>query len=133
MSNPSTSLRERLIFQDVSVQVSAVAGVDPATTSLIAAKDEHTIVLRKITCIITTAAAKFWSFRTSNGTPVVLALLEASKDEGQYVFEFGEKGYTIPENEALVLATDGAGVAGIIIVDAHRRPAVGRALLPSQL
>lgn len=132
MTATPSALRERLIFQDVSVQVSAVAGVDPSAT-LIAAKDEHCNVIRKITVIVTTSAAQAWIFRTSNGTPVVLANLEASKDEGVYEFPFGEKGYLIPENEALNLAAGGAGVAGIIIVDAHRRPAPGRALTPSQL
>ncbi len=131
MSNPSTALRERLIFQDVSLQLSIVASGD-ASATLIAAKDQHTIIVRKITIIITTSHATALIFRTSNATPVILVNLEASKDEGIYTFEFGEKGYTIPENEALNLAT-GAGPAAIVIVDAHRRPGVGLALTPSQL
>lgn len=126
------NLRDHVLYQDCSVQLSAVAGVDPSAAPLIAAKDQYHITVRKITIIVTTSAAQAWLFRTSNGTPVILANLEASKDEGVYEFPFGEKGYDIPDNEALNFFAAAAGVAGIVIVDAHRRPVPGLVRTPSQ-
>ncbi len=127
----SPTIRDRILYQDVSLQLSIVAGSDPSAT-LIAAKDQHHITVRRITIIVTTTAAVALIFRTSNATPVILVNLEASKDEGIYEFPFGEKGFDIAENEALALFAASAGVAAIVIVDAHRRPAPGLVRTPAQ-
>lgn len=127
----NTQLRDRVVHQDCSVQRSIVAGVDGTATPLIAARNAATsIVVRKITVVVTTSHATAYIFRTSNGTPVILVNLEASKDEGIYEFRFGEKGYEIAAGENLNLAMGGAGPAAIVIVDAHHKPTAAR--LPSQ-
>lgn len=117
-------------FKDVSTQRSVVAGSDGSVAPLISGTTGFVIVVRRIVVEVTTVAAQSWTFRTSNGTPVVLKAVPASAVAGTYetIYGDGNEGYVIPDGESLNLAMGGTGPAGICVVDAYKRAAANTPL-----
>lgn len=122
---PSVVNRDHAVeYQDSSVQRSIVAGADGSADPLIAGRTGHNTFIRRIVVSVTTSAAQAFTFRTNNATPVVIYTIPASAAVGDYEVTFsqeGNEGYMIPTGEDLDLAMGGAGPAGIVIVEAHRR------------
>lgn len=112
----------RTQFLDVSVRRAVVAGVDPASDPLIAGKAGHTIYIQRIVVHVTTAAAKYFQFQDNAAAPVVIAKLPASAAVGDaHVLIDSEEGVPLTEGKDLDLVTDGAGVAGTLIVEGYRK------------
>jgi hypothetical protein len=111
-------------FKDVSTQLSIVVGSNGSADPLIAGTAGWVIVVRRIFVDVTTSAAQSFIFRTNNATPVVLLTIAASAVVGPYEAEYsqeGGEGYVLPAGEDLDLLMGGAGPAGIVIVEAHKR------------
>ena len=111
-------------YPDCSVQRSIVTGADGSADPLIAGRTGHNTFVRRILVVVTTSAAQSFTFRTNNGTPVVLYAIAASAALGVYEAEYaqeGNEGYMIATGEDLDLAMGGAGPGAIVIVEAHRR------------
>ena len=111
-------------FKDVSVSRSLVAGSDGSADPLIAGTPGFVIVIRRIAVIATTSAAASYTFRTNNATPVVLFTVPASAVAGPYGADYMHalsEGYVLPAGADLDLAMSGAGPAGIVRVEAHKR------------
>jgi hypothetical protein len=118
-------------FKDVSAQRSIVTGADGSADPLIAGTAGFVIVVRRIHVTITTAAAQSFTFRTNNGTPVLLLFLANSTAIGSYEANFskeGAEGYVIPDGEDLDLFMSAAGPGAIVYVEAHKRPASNTAM-----
>ena len=111
-------------FKNVSTQLSIVAGSNGSADPLIAGTAGFCIVVRRIFVSNTTSAAQSYIFRTNNATPVVLFTIAASAVVGPYECDFvdeGTEGYVLPAGEDLDLLMGGAGPAGIVLVEAHKR------------
>ncbi len=115
------SLRRRQ-WQDVSVQLNVLAGGDPAVNPLIDCPANHTIYLQRILVTVTTDAAKILTFKDTAGTPVVFGATKASPGIGTIILDYGPDGVALTANKDLQLATDGAGLAGVIHVEAYAKP-----------
>jgi hypothetical protein len=122
----------RTVFKDVSLRRTVLAAEDPAAAPLIAGRAGYTLFIQRIVVHVHTAAAKFWEFKDDNAAPRLVAKLPASAVVGdQHVLLDSDEGVPLTEGKNLDLATDGAGVAGSLVVEAYLKPT--GVLLPSQI
>jgi hypothetical protein len=132
MGNSVKHSDHRRAFKDVSVSVLLAAGTDPDRAPLIAGKVKYSVFITRIMFTVTTVAAQAITFRTSEGTPRVLAILAASAPLGGHVLVENEEGIDLGDGNSLNV--DGAaGVAGSYIVEGFMRPTAGGVMTPAQV
>lgn len=124
----------RTQYQDISKSYRLLASDDLAAAGnpFIAGRAKYSIFVQRIAVHVTTAAAQTITFRSSNGSPVILAVLPASAAVGsEHVLLEHEEGVQIAEGEDLDVVAAAAGVAGQISVLAFLKPT--GTMVPSQV
>lgn len=113
------SENQLLRFQDCSTDVFVVAGTT-ASVSLVAAKADHTVYVRKISGCITTQGAGNLTFQDTATTPSVVGKVASSASTGGItVLDAVAKGVGLTAEKGLSLAADGSGVAGVFYIEAY--------------
>ncbi len=112
--------RKRLIYRDVSTDLSFAAATDD--TTLITGKTSHTIYVQRIIVWIKTSTAATETFQ-DHTTGKQIAVVPASPGANtRWDFDFGPNGVPLTEGENLLWNVSAVGHAGHLIVEAYLRP-----------
>jgi hypothetical protein len=114
MSNLKGAEGYRRFYQDISGNLTIVAGT--GDTTLVTVRNANsTIFIQRIVVYITTDAAQSAAFEDSNGTAKKIAEVTTSPgDETRWEFFFGDRGEPLTEGKNFVLNVSAAGLAANI-------------------
>jgi len=113
------------IFGDKHVQYQLLASEAGPVSLLSVSRPGNTLAIQRIKVSVTTYSAKNLGFQDSSGMPIGLLVVPGSVTGalGNQVLEldYGPHGVTLTLGASLSLILSGAGVAGIISIDAYER------------
>lgn len=109
----------RALFGDVSVS-GTLAAADGDTT-LIAAKTSHTIYVQRIMGWVFTDAAQNVSFESGTTAVQIGDVATSPGDSTRWDFDYGAKGYALPEGESLVANVSAAGIGLNYTIEAYQK------------
>lgn len=124
MSNFQHPGAERLLWRNMSVSASIVAGDNYSVTPLrlITCLPGFSIFIQKITYAVSVETASDARVQSSNATPVIFAEISSPSTEGPFTFDFGDDGVQVVAGEHVNYANSAAGMALIVYVQAYMKP-----------
>ena len=111
--------RQRALFGDVST--AATYTVASTTSTLIAAKTNHTVYVQRGFIWISTDAAQSWSLQDSTTGKQCFEVPSSPGDSTRWEFDYGDKGFPLTESEGLTVTMSAAGLAGTVVVEAYQK------------
>lgn len=101
----------------------SVLAADSTTIELIdvTKSANHQLYIQRIVFSVTTDAAQSLTWQDEAGTPVLIAKSKASPGLGNLVWDFGPVGVPCTLGKGLDMVISGAGLAGMVHVEAYER------------
>lgn len=123
----------RNYHKDVSADLTFATSYTGSDPLIACPSAKHQIFVQKIHVSVTTSASQTLTFQDNASTPIVLCVVPSAPGVGVRTFDFEDEGIPLTLGKDLDVAVSGAGLGGILRVDAYAKipPTVG--IVPSDL
>ena len=111
-------LTNRTLFQDKSTAV-VLSAASTTQDNVLTGRTGHTLYVQRIKVSVTTDAAQSWTFQDDNSSARVIAVTPTSPGVGMLEWDFGAEGVPLTEAKNLDISVSGAGLAGIVMLEAY--------------